>query len=67
MISEYFKDIHNMSILPLISLVLFFIIFIASVVWAFTRKKNYLVRMSNLPLETDTENENNSEMKNEIN
>lgn len=67
MISEYFKDINNMSILPIISMVLFFIIFIASVVWAITRKKNYLVHMGNLPLETETENENNSEMKNEIN
>jgi len=67
MISEYFKTINNGSIIPLISLVLFFALFIVSTVWAFRLKKGYLNHMENIPLDSNSENKNNFEMKNEVN
>lgn len=67
MISEYFKTINDGSILPVISLVVFFILFIVSTVWAIRLKKGYLSHMENLPLDSNSENKNNFEMKNEVN
>lgn len=67
MISEYFKTINNGSIIPLISLVVFFALFIATTIWAVKLKKGYLNHMENLPLDSNSENKNNFEMKNEVN
>jgi cbb3-type cytochrome oxidase subunit 3 len=64
MISEFLKNQNDMSIFPIISLIIFFLFFIGSVIWTFTRKKQYLIHMENLPLENN--DINNSEMKNEI-
>jgi cbb3-type cytochrome oxidase subunit 3 len=64
MISEFLKNQNDVSIFPIISLIIFFLFFIGSVIWTFTRKKQYLIHMENLPLENN--DINNSEMKNEI-
>jgi len=64
MISEFLKNQNEVSIFPIISLIIFFLFFIGSVIWTFTRKKQYLIHMENLPLENN--DINNSEMKNEI-
>jgi cbb3-type cytochrome oxidase subunit 3 len=64
MMSEFLKDQNDVSIFPIISLIIFFLFFIGSVIWTFTRKKQYLIHMENLPLENN--DINNSEMKNEI-
>lgn len=64
MISEFLKNQNDVSIFPIISLLFFFLFFAGSVIWAFTRKKQYLIHMENLPLENNETN--NSEMKNEI-
>ena len=62
--SEFLKDQNDVSIFPIISLIIFFLFFIGSVIWTFTRKKQYLIHMENLPLENN--DINNSEIKNEI-
>ncbi|MEW6651833.1 MAG: cbb3-type cytochrome c oxidase subunit 3 [Bacteroidota bacterium] len=67
MISEYFKTVNNGSIIPLISLVVFFALFIATTIWAIRLKKGYINHMENLPLDSNSENKNNFEMKNEVN
>jgi hypothetical protein len=67
MISEFFKTINNGSIVPVISLVLFFAFFIVTTVWAIRLKKSYLNHMESLPLDSNSENKNNFEMKNEVN
>lgn len=67
MISEYFKTLNNGSIIPIISLVLFFALFMVTTVWAIRLKKSYLNHMENLPLDSNSENKNNFEMKNEVN
>jgi len=64
MMSEFLKDQNDVSIFPIISLIIFFLFFIGSVIWTFTRKKQYLIHMENLPLENN--DINNSVMKNEI-
>jgi cbb3-type cytochrome oxidase subunit 3 len=64
MMSEFLKNQNDVSIFPIISLIIFFLFFIGSVIWTFTRKKQYLIHMENLPLENN--DINNSEMKNEI-
>ncbi|MCX7876040.1 MAG: cbb3-type cytochrome c oxidase subunit 3 [Melioribacteraceae bacterium] len=58
MIGEYFRQLNNSSIVPLISLVVFFLSFVLLVFWTFTRKKNYLNHMKNLPLDNNIENKN---------
>lgn len=63
MIGEYFKVLNDNSILPLISLIIFFMFFVSSIIWTFTRKKQYLIHMENLPLDNKTDN--NFEIKNE--
>ncbi len=67
MISEYFKSVNGESILPIISLIVFFALFIASTVWALRLKKGYINHMEQLPLDSNSENKNNFEMKNEVN
>ncbi|KAF0140726.1 MAG: cbb3-type cytochrome c oxidase subunit 3 [Ignavibacteriales bacterium] len=67
MISEYFKSMQGDSIVPIISLVVFFALFIASTVWVIRLKKGYINHMENLPLDSNSENKNNFEMKNEVN
>ena len=67
MISEYFKSVNGESILPIISLIVFFALFIASTVWALRLKKSYINHMEQLPLDSNSENKNNFEMKNEVN
>ncbi|KAF0151901.1 MAG: hypothetical protein FD143_1511 [Ignavibacteria bacterium] len=67
MISEYFKTVSNGSIIPLISLVVFFALFVITTVWAIRLKKGYINHMENLPLDSNSENKKNFEMKNEVN
>lgn len=67
MISEYFKSVNGESILPIISLIVFFALFIASTVWALRLKKGYINHMEQLPLDSNSEIKNNFEMKNEVN
>lgn len=65
MLSEPLSAIEGVSLYPIISLIMFFSLFVVSIIWVVRLDKKYIHRMENLPLESNTENENNSEMKNE--
>jgi cbb3-type cytochrome oxidase subunit 3 len=67
MLSNNLSNIEGVSIFPLISLILFFLFFAATIIWVLRLDKKYIVRMGNLPLESKSKDENNSEMKDEVN
>lgn len=60
MIKEYLQSIDGVSIYPIISLIIFIVFFAVIIIWMFKVDKNYLKKMSNLPLETDEDNNSNS-------
>ena len=47
------QSVENINWLAVASLVIFFIIFVVSVLWAFMSKKEYVDKMANLPLEEE--------------
>jgi cytochrome c oxidase cbb3-type subunit IV len=47
------QTIQNVEIYPVISLVIFVLVFGAMLVWALRAKKEYLSAMANLPLDSD--------------
>ena len=63
--SNYLTSIENVSIYPVITLILFFSVFVGALIWAYTRDKNYISELENIPLDND--NNNNSENENESN
>ena len=66
MISNHLSSIEGVAIYPIISLIIFFALFICLVVWVVKVDKSYLSAMSNLPLENENLNTKNSENENEI-
>ena len=64
--SNYLTSIENVSIFPIITLVLFLAVFVGVVFWIFTRDKEYISELENIPLDNDNF-KNNSENKNENN
>lgn len=65
MLSDPLSAIEGVSLYPIISLILFFSLFVISIIWVVKLDKKYIHRMENIPLESNSESENNSEMKNE--
>ncbi len=63
--SNYLSAIENVGIYPVITLILFFGVFIGAVIWIYTRDKNYISELENIPLDNDNFS-NNKENKNEI-
>ncbi|MBK8944228.1 MAG: cbb3-type cytochrome c oxidase subunit 3 [Ignavibacteriae bacterium] len=63
--SNYLSSIENVGIYPVITLILFFCVFIGAVIWIYTRDKNYITELENIPLDNDNFS-NNKENKNEI-
>lgn len=53
MFKYYFEQIHNVEVWPIISLSIFFIFFLGLLIWVFKTDKNYILKMSNLPLDED--------------
>ena len=51
MIENIINDIHGVANYGVISVCLFFACFIGVVIWALTRKKHYVKKMSDLPLD----------------
>ncbi len=47
------ESIEGVEIYPIISLLIFFIFFTALFFWVFTAKKEYIKKVSDLPLELD--------------
>ncbi|SRX55111.1 CcoQ/FixQ family Cbb3-type cytochrome c oxidase assembly chaperone [Aequorivita sp. CIP111184] len=52
------ENIDNVQIYPLISLLIFFIFFVVLFYWVITAKKAHITEVSNIPLEDDTNNQN---------
>jgi len=67
MISNYLSSLDGISIYPIISLILFFSFFVFMIIRVIKMDKSYLNKLGNIPLDNTTKNENNSEIKDEIN
>jgi cytochrome c oxidase cbb3-type subunit IV len=55
-IKNYMESISGIEIYPLISLLIFFIFFVILFWWVFTAKKDYIERVSNIPLDNQNDN-----------
>ncbi len=51
------ENIDNVQIYPMISLLIFFIFFVVLFYWVITAKKKYIDEVSNIPLEMDENNQ----------
>ena len=63
--SNYLSSIDNVAVYPIITLIIFFTVFVGAVIWITTRDKEYISELENIPLDNDnfnknTENENES-------
>ena len=65
MISEPLSSIQGVSIYPIVSLILFFTVFVFTIFKVMKLDKKYIHRMENLPLDSNFENDNNPEIENE--
>lgn len=50
-VKNHMESITGIEIYPMISLVIFFTFFVALFWWVFTAKKDYINKVSNLPLD----------------
>lgn len=66
MLSEHLSNIDGVSVFPIISLIVFFLFFAVTIIWILRLDKKYILRMENLPLESNSGNKNNSEIENEV-
>lgn len=55
MFKHYLTTSENVDFFGLLSLLIFFLVFAAVILWVIKMKKNYINEMSNLPLENDDE------------
>lgn len=55
MISNILSSIDGIAVYPVISLLIFLPFFVAVTIWIFKLDKQYLKRMSELPLDADQE------------
>lgn len=62
MLSEHISRIDGIAIYPIISLIVFSVLFVAAIIWVIRLDKKYLTRMGNLPLDSNFEN-NSQEIK----
>ena len=51
-IKGHMETIDGIEVYPMISLLIFFIFFVALFWWVFTAKKDYIKEVSNIPLDT---------------
>lgn len=56
MFGEIISSISGITIFPMIITVIFFLVFVGIVIWAFRVNKSYIKKMSELPLDSTTEN-----------
>ncbi|MDP4191135.1 MAG: cbb3-type cytochrome c oxidase subunit 3 [Bacteroidota bacterium] len=59
MFGVHLKDIENLGIYPIISLIIFLFAFVLILIRTFTADKNYLKKMEELPLDLNNEDNNN--------
>lgn len=53
MFKHYFEKIHNVEIWPIISLSIFFIFFVGLALYVWRMNKEYVEKMSDIPLTDD--------------
>ncbi len=53
MASKYLESIEGIAAYPLFSLIVFFVFFVALLVWALRADKGYLKKMGELPLDLE--------------
>lgn len=54
-VKNHMDSIAGIEIYPVISLLIFFTFFVALFWWVFTAKKDYIKRMSDIPLDNQNE------------
>ena len=54
-IKGHLETITGIEIYPMISLLIFFIFFVTLFYWVFTAKKDYITKVSNLPLDNQND------------
>ena len=52
---NYLQSIAGVEVFPMISLLVFFLFFVALATWALRVKKDYITEMKNMPLDKSTE------------
>lgn len=57
-VKNHMESITGIEIYPLISLIIFFVFFVILFWWVFTAKKEYIKKVSELPLDTNLNNTN---------
>lgn len=55
-VKNHMESITGIEIYPMISLLIFFIFFVALFYWVFTAKKEYIRTVSNIPLDNQKNN-----------
>lgn len=54
-VKNHMDSISGIEVYPIISLLIFFIFFVALFWWVFTAKKDYIDRMSEIPLDNQND------------
>ncbi len=54
-VKNHMESITGIEIYPMISLLIFFIFFVALFYWVITAKKEYITAVSNLPLDNQND------------
>ena len=72
MYKEILESVEGIGIYPIISLLVFFIFFVALIIWVFKADIKYLNKMKMLPLDLspdqqDSQNNDDSNLKGELN
>lgn len=57
MIKDVLQSVEGISLYPIISLIIFALFFAVLIIWMIKVDKNYIKKMSNLPLDMEDENE----------
>jgi cytochrome c oxidase cbb3-type subunit 4 len=60
MYKNVLQSIENIQIWPMISFVIFFIFFLCLLLWVFSTDKNFINKMSGLPMEEENNKINSS-------
>lgn len=56
-VKGHMESIEGIEVYPIISLIIFFTFFALLFLWVFTAKKNYITEVSQIPLETEKNQE----------
>lgn len=56
-VKNHMESITGIEIYPIISLLIFFVFFVALFWWVFTAKKDYITTVSNIPLDNQNQTE----------